>query len=60
MTALEDADHRRRRRPWCMGMEAGTATGWQFTDWVEEVMLRTETPEVYNAVDHPRAAVQFT
>ncbi len=34
--------------PWCMGMEAGTATGWQFTDWVEEVMLRTQTPEKYN------------
>ena len=35
--------------PWCMGMEAGTATGWQFTDWVEEVMLRTVSPEQYNA-----------
>jgi alpha-glucoside transport system substrate-binding protein len=35
--------------PWCMGMEAGTATGWQFTDWVEEVMLRTTSPEQYNA-----------
>jgi len=34
--------------PWCMGMEAGTATGWQFTDWVEEVMLRTASPEAYN------------
>jgi alpha-glucoside transport system substrate-binding protein len=34
--------------PWCMGMEAGTATGWQFTDWVEEVMLRTQSPETYN------------
>ncbi len=35
--------------PWCMGMEAGTATGWQATDWIEEVMLRTQTPETYNA-----------
>jgi alpha-glucoside transport system substrate-binding protein len=34
--------------PWCIGMEAGTATGWQATDWVEEVMLRTQTPDVYN------------
>jgi len=34
--------------PWCMGMEAGTATGWQATDWIEEVMLRTQTPEKYN------------
>jgi alpha-glucoside transport system substrate-binding protein len=36
-------------KPWCAGMEAGTATGWQYTDWVEEVMLRTQTPETYNA-----------
>ncbi len=35
--------------PWCVGMGAGTATGWQYTDWVEEVMLRTQTPEQYNA-----------
>jgi len=35
--------------PWCMGIEAGTATGWQATDWVEEVMLKTQTPEVWNS-----------
>jgi alpha-glucoside transport system substrate-binding protein len=35
-------------KPWCAGMGAGTATGWQYTDWVEEVMLRTVTPEQYN------------
>jgi alpha-glucoside transport system substrate-binding protein len=34
--------------PWCIGMEAGTATGWQATDWVEEVLLRTAGPEVYD------------
>ena len=34
--------------PWCIGIEAGTATGWQATDWVEEVVLRTQTPQVYN------------
>ncbi len=26
---------------WCVGVESGAATGWPFTDWVEEVMLRT-------------------
>jgi alpha-glucoside transport system substrate-binding protein len=35
-------------KPWCAGMGAGTATGWQYTDWVEEVMLRTQSPETYN------------
>jgi alpha-glucoside transport system substrate-binding protein len=48
MIALSNAIKEKGSAPWCMGMEAGTATGWQFTDWVEEVMLRTQTPEVYN------------
>jgi alpha-glucoside transport system substrate-binding protein len=48
MTALEDQLIGMGVAPWCMGMEAGTATGWQFTDWVEEVMLRTQSPETYN------------
>jgi alpha-glucoside transport system substrate-binding protein len=34
--------------PWCIGMEAGTATGWQATDWLEDVVLRTAGIDVYN------------
>jgi alpha-glucoside transport system substrate-binding protein len=34
--------------PWCLGMEAGTATGWYGTDWVEEMVLRVAGPEVYD------------
>ena len=34
--------------PWCIGIESGAATGWAFTDWVEEMMLRTTTPENYD------------
>jgi alpha-glucoside transport system substrate-binding protein len=34
--------------PWCIGIESGAATGWAMTDWVEEVMLRTTTPENYD------------
>ncbi len=34
--------------PWCLGMEAGTATGWYGTDWVEEMVLRTAGPDVYD------------
>jgi len=34
--------------PWCVGMEAGTATGWQATDWLEDIMLRTTSLENYN------------
>ena len=35
--------------PWCVGIESGGATGWPFTDWVEDIMLRTTTPENYDA-----------
>ena len=35
--------------PWCIGLGSGGATGWPATDWVEEMMLRTQAPEVYDA-----------
>lgn len=35
-------------KPWCAGIESGDATGWPATDWVEDLMLRTQTPEVYD------------
>ena len=34
--------------PWCVGLESGDATGWPGTDWVEDIMLRTAGPEVYD------------
>ena len=34
--------------PWCVGIESGAATGWAMTDWIEDVMLRTTTPENYD------------
>jgi alpha-glucoside transport system substrate-binding protein len=34
--------------PWCIGLGSGAATGWPATDWVEDMMLRTQTPEVYD------------
>jgi len=36
-------------KPWCAGFESGSATGWPGTDWVEDMMLRTGTPEDYDA-----------
>lgn len=33
--------------PWCLGISAGSATGWPATDWVEDVLLRTAGPRVY-------------
>lgn len=35
--------------PWCIGIESGDATGWTATDWIEDIMLRTTTPENYDA-----------
>jgi alpha-glucoside transport system substrate-binding protein len=35
--------------PWCIGIESGGASGWPATDWVEDIMLRTQPPEVYDA-----------
>ena len=34
--------------PWCIGLGSGPATGWPATDWVEDIMLRTQAPEVYD------------
>lgn len=34
--------------PWCIGLGSGGATGWPATDWVEDMMLRTQTPDVYD------------
>ena len=34
--------------PWCIGLGSGGATGWPGTDWVEDIMLRTQPPEVYD------------
>jgi alpha-glucoside transport system substrate-binding protein len=33
--------------PWCIAMNADTATGWIATDWVEDVLLRTAPLDVY-------------
>jgi alpha-glucoside transport system substrate-binding protein len=35
-------------KPWCIGLGSGGATGWPATDWVEDLMLRTQPPEVYD------------
>lgn len=34
--------------PWCGGIGSGTATGWPATDWLEELVLAKEGPDVYD------------
>lgn len=39
--------------PWAIGLESGAASGWPATDWIEDILLRTAGPEVYDQwVDH--------
>jgi alpha-glucoside transport system substrate-binding protein len=35
-------------KPWCAGIESGESTGWPVTDWIEDLLLRTQPPEVYD------------
>ena len=35
-------------KPWAIGLKSGGATGWAATDWVEDIMLRTAGPAVYD------------
>ncbi|MFO7850535.1 MAG: ABC transporter substrate-binding protein [Spirochaetia bacterium] len=34
--------------PWSIGIESSGATGWVATDWLEDIMLRTASPEKYD------------
>ena len=34
--------------PWCVGIESGPATGWVFTDWMEDLVLRIADENVYD------------
>ncbi len=49
LKALSDQIVADGETPWCIGLGSGGATGWPATDWVEDLMLRTQTPEVYDA-----------
>jgi alpha-glucoside transport system substrate-binding protein len=33
---------------WAIGIESGAGTGWTATDWIEDIMLRTTSPENYD------------
>ena len=49
LIALSDKIVADGTNPWCVSAGGpGTATGWQLTDWVEEVVLKTKGPAYYN------------
>jgi alpha-glucoside transport system substrate-binding protein len=49
LVALSDKIVAAGSHPFCVSAGGpGTATGWELTDWVEEVLLKTEDPKVTN------------
>ena len=48
LKALTDQMVEDGETPWCIGLGSGGATGWPATDWVEDFMLRTQPPAVYD------------
>ena len=35
--------------PWCLTMESFSSSGWVGTDWIEDIVLRQQGPEFYDA-----------
>ena len=59
LVALADKIVADGSHPFCTSAGGpGTATGWQLTDWVEEVLLKTEDPQVTN--DWISGKIKFT
>lgn len=48
LKALTDKIVEDGETPWCIGLGSGGATGWPATDWVEDMLLRTQSPDVYD------------
>jgi alpha-glucoside transport system substrate-binding protein len=48
LVALSDQMVADGNTPWCVGFESEGSTGWPATDWMEDIMLRTAGPDVYD------------
>ena len=48
LMTLSDTIASKDIKPWCAGIGSGDATGWPVTDWLEDFMLRTAGPDVYD------------
>ncbi|MBA7697858.1 hypothetical protein ES703_106530 [subsurface metagenome] len=48
LMALSDKIAAQGRSPWSIGLESSAASGWPGTDWIEDIMLRTAGPEIYD------------
>ena len=48
LIALSDQIVEDGSAPWCVGFQSEGSTGWPATDWMEDIMLRTAGPDVYD------------
>ncbi|UJP10363.1 extracellular solute-binding protein [Microbacterium sp. KUDC0406] len=48
LTLTKTIQEKTGTQPWCAGFESGDASGWPGTDWIEDLVLRTGGPEVYD------------
>jgi len=48
LNTLTDKIRTGGKTPWCIGIEAGTGTGWVITDWVEDLVLRYGGVDTYD------------
>lgn len=48
LMALSDEMKASGIAPWCDAIESGAATGWKGTDWIENLLLRTQPVEIYD------------
>ena len=48
MIALSDRIVEDGMTPWCHAFESGSASGWPGTDWIEDIVLHKDGPEVYD------------
>lgn len=48
LIALTDTMIADGNTPFCIGLGSDAATGWPFTDWLEDFMLRLKGPDVYD------------
>lgn len=48
-TDLEAMDAAPAGALWCNAIESGGASGWPFTDWIEDIVIRQSGPDVYDS-----------
>ncbi|WP_353113819.1 extracellular solute-binding protein [Microbacterium sp.] len=48
LTLTKTIQEKSGQAPWCAGFASDAASGWPGTDWIEDMVLRTAGPDVYD------------